>query len=115
VGFSMGGAHSLLLSTLKPESVGAVVVFYAAWTEPNFSNARASFLGHFSPDDEWEPVEGVRATEEKIRGAGREVTFHFYPGTKHWFVEENRPIEYKRDAADLAWKRTLEFLDSKLQ
>ena len=115
VGFSMGGAHSLLLSTLKPESVGAVVVFYAAWAEPDFSKARASFLGHFSPDDEWEPVDGVRATEEKIRGAGRDVTFHFYPGTKHWFVEENRPVEYKRDAADLAWKRTLEFLDTKLQ
>src|SRR6267378_4214260 len=115
VGFSMGGAHSLLLSTLKPESIGAVVVFYAAWSEPDFSKARASFLGHFSPDDEWEPIDGVRATEEKIREAGRDVTFHFYPGTKHWFVEENRPVEYKRDAADLAWKRTLEFLDSKLQ
>jgi len=115
VGFSMGGAHSLLLSTLKPESVGAVVVFYAAWSEPDFSKAKASFLGHFAPEDDWEPIDGVRATEEKIRGAGREVTFHFYPGTKHWFVEENRPVEYKRDAADLAWKRTLEFLDSKLR
>jgi carboxymethylenebutenolidase len=111
----MGGAHSLLLSVLKPESVGAVVVFYAAWSEPDFSKAKASFLGHFAPDDEWEPIEGVRATEEKIRGAGRDVTFHFYPGTKHWFFEENRPMEYKRDAADLAWKRTLEFLDSKLR
>jgi len=50
-----------------------------------------------------------------MRGAGREVTFHFYPGTKHWFFEENRPMEYKRDAADLAWKRTLEFLNSKLR
>src|SRR5213593_1492272 len=72
VGFSMGGAHSLLLSILKPESVGAVVVFYAAWAEPDFFKARASFLGHFSPDDEWEPVDGVRATEQKIRGAGRD-------------------------------------------
>ncbi len=115
VGFSMGGAHSLLLSILKPESVGAVVVFYAAWSEPDFSKAKASFLGHFAPDDEWEPIEGVRATEEKIRGAGRDVTFHFYPGTKHWFFEENRPVEYKRDAADLAWERTLEFLNSKLR
>ena len=115
VGFSMGGAHSLLLSILKPESVGAVVVFYAAWSEPDFSKAKASFLGHFAPDDEWEPIEGVRATEEKIRGAGRDVTFHFYPGTKHWFFEENRPVEYKRDAADMAWERTLEFLNSKLR
>jgi len=114
VGFSMGAAWSLLLSTLKPETVGAVVVFYGSYPI-DFSKASASFLGHFSPDDEWEPIGDVRATEEKIRGAGREVAFHFYPGTKHWFVEENRPVEYNRDASDLAWKRTLDFLDKKLR
>ncbi len=114
VGFSMGAAWSLLLSTLKPEDVGAVVVFYGTYPI-DFTKSEASFLGHFAPDDEWEPVSDVRATEEKIRGAGREVTFHFYPGTKHWFVEENRPVEYNRDAADLAWNRTIEFLNSKLR
>lgn len=114
IGFSMGAAWSLSLSTLKPESVGAVVVFYGSWPI-DFSKAQSSFLGHFAPDDEWEPIADVRATEDKIRSAGREVSFHFYPGTKHWFVEENRPVEYNRDAADLAWKRTLEFLNSKLR
>jgi len=114
VGFSMGAAWSLLLSTLEPEIVGAVVVFYGSWPI-DFSKAEASFLGHFAPDDEWEPIGDVRATEEKIRGAGKEVTFHFYPGTKHWFVEENRPAEYNRDAADLAWNRTIDFLNSKLR
>ena len=114
VGFSMGAAWSLLLSTLKPESVGAVVVFYGSYPI-DFSKAEAFYLGHYVPDDEWEPLGDVRATEEKIRGGGREATFHFYPGTKHWFFEENRPVEYNRDAADLAWKRTLEFLDSKLR
>jgi carboxymethylenebutenolidase len=113
VGFSMGAAWSLSLSTLKPESVGAVVVFYGSWPT-EFSKAEASFLGHFAPEDEWEPEAEVRATEEKIRGAGRDATFYFYPGTKHWFFEENRPVEYNREAADLAWKRTLEFLNRKL-
>jgi len=113
VGFSMGAAWSLLLSTLKPESVGAVVVFYGSYPI-DFSKSSASYLGHFSPSDEWEPMGDVRATEEKIRGAGRDVSFHFYPGTKHWFVEENRPVEYNRDAADLAWERTIEFLNNKL-
>ena len=114
IGFSMGAAWSLSLSTLKPETVGAVIVYYGSWPI-DFSKAQASFLGHFAPDDEWEPVADVRATEEKIRGAGKEVMFHFYPGTKHWFVEENRPVEYNRAASDLAWKRTLEFLNNKLR
>jgi carboxymethylenebutenolidase len=114
IGFSMGAAWSYLLSTMKPESVGAVVVFYGAWPT-DFSKAKAAFLGHFSPDDEWEPIDGIKATESKLREAGRDVEFHFYPGTKHWFVEENRPVEYNRDAADLAWKRTIAFLDNKLR
>ncbi len=114
VGFSMGATWSLLLSTLKPETVGAVVVFYGSYPI-DFSKSEASYLGHYAPDDEWEPLVDVRATEEKIRGAGREVAFHFYPGTKHWFVEENRPVEYNRDASDLAWKGTLDFLDKKLR
>jgi carboxymethylenebutenolidase len=114
IGFSMGAALSLELSTLKPDSVGAVVVYYGTYPM-DFSKAQASYLGHYAPGDEWEPDAEVRSTEEKIRGAGRDVTFYSYPGTKHWFVEENRPVEYNLDAADLAWKRTLEFLNTKLQ
>ena len=114
IGFSMGAGWSYSLSILKPETIGAVVVFYGSYPV-DFSKSQASYLGHFSPEDEWEPVADVRATEAKIRGAGREVAFHFYPGTKHWFVEENRPIEYNRAASDLAWKRTVEFLNNKLR
>jgi carboxymethylenebutenolidase len=113
VGFSMGAALSLELSILKPEIVGAVVVFYGTYPM-DFSKAQASYLGHFAPDDEWEPLSEVRALEGKLREAGRETSFHFYPGTKHWFLEENRPVEYNREAADLAWKRTIEFLNRKL-
>ncbi len=114
VGFSMGAAWALWLSTTRPEDVKAVVVFYGTYAL-DFSKAKASFLGNFAPEDEWEPTETVRALEQKIRGAGREVTFHFYPGTKHWFFEEDRPGDYNGEAAGLAWNRTIEFLNSKLQ
>ncbi len=113
VGFSFGAAWALWLSTVRPEDVGAVVVFYGTWLL-DFSKAKASFLGHYAPEDEWEPTGDVRALEQKIRGAGREATFHFYPGTKHWFFEEDRPGDYDREAAGLAWNRTLEFLNNKL-
>ena len=114
IGFSMGGGWALWLSVQKREDVAAVVVFYSTGGD-DYSKARAAFLGHFAADDEWEPNEGVRAFESQLRASGRETKFHFYPGTKHWFVEENRPVEYNRAASDLAWKRTLEFLNSKLR
>lgn len=112
VGFSMGAAWALLLSTLAPADIAAVVVFYGI-SEADFSAARAAYLGHFAPGDEWEPDEGVRQIEADIRAAGRDAAFHSYPGTRHWFFEANRP-EHDPAAAELAWRRTVEFLRAHL-
>ncbi len=104
----MGGAWALLLSSLKPQDMAAVVVFYGSG-QADFATARAAYLGHYAEDDEWEPLEGVRQMEADMRAAGREVTFYTYPGTRHWFFEANRP-EYDAAAATLAWQRTCGFL-----
>ncbi|RPI25410.1 MAG: dienelactone hydrolase family protein [Chloroflexota bacterium] len=109
IGFSMGGAWALLLSTLYPHAIAAVVVFYATG-EGDFSAARAAYLGHFAPNDEWEPDESVQQLEAALRRAGRDVKFYIYPDTKHWFFEEDRPESYDKSSAFLAWERSLDFL-----
>jgi carboxymethylenebutenolidase len=108
LGFSMGAAWAIFLASERPADVAATVIFYGS-EGANFAAARAAYLGHFAPGDEWEPDEGVRQMEADMRAAGRAVTFHSYPGTKHWFMEPNRP-EYNQAAAELAWDRTIEFL-----
>jgi carboxymethylenebutenolidase len=112
LGFSMGGAWAILLSTLAPEAIAAVVIFYGS-EGADFSAARAAYLGHFAEEDEWEPLDGVRQMEADMRAAGRDVTFHTYPGVRHWFFETDRP-EYDSDAAGLAWRRTRDFLHEHL-
>ena len=113
----MGTTYATWLSTLRPE-VAAVVLFYGGsdWQPPDFlQRTRAAFLGHFAPNDEWEgPDEGVRDLEAALRDAGKEATLHFYPGTGHWFMEDNRPDAYNPEAAALAWDRTLAFLRAEL-
>lgn len=109
LGFSAGAAWALLLSTLKPRQVKAVVTFYGSW-QIDFNDARAAYLGHYAEPDEWEPTEEVRGTEEALRAAGREVTFYTYPDAGHWFFEQDRPDSYNAEAARLAWERTIEFL-----
>ena len=113
VGFSLGANFGLRLATLRPEDVGAVVVFYGTRSE-NYRIAKAAFLGHFAEKDEWEPLERVRKLEKAIGSAGREITFHVYPNTKHWFFEKNRLNAYNARAAELAWQRTVRFLHAHL-
>jgi carboxymethylenebutenolidase len=66
-------------------------------------------LGHFAEKDEWEDEKYIRAMQNDMQAAGLQTEFLFYPNTSHWFFEEDRP-EFDAQAADLAWKRTLEFL-----
>jgi carboxymethylenebutenolidase len=113
IGFSMGGAWALLLSTLCPEDISAVVLFYGNG-EGDFAKARAAYLGHFGDPDEWEPIEGVRDLEARLRDAGRDVTLHLYDGAGHWFFESNRPDAFDSQAAELAWERTVAFLHDHL-
>lgn len=108
VGFSLGAYWAFHLSQVRPENVGSVVVFYGAG-EGDFREAHAAYLGHFAEQDPYEDLGYVRELEQMIRDAGREVTFHVYPGTRHWFAEPNRP-EYDVVAAGLAWERTRAFL-----
>lgn len=112
IGYSLGAYWALRLSQVLPVHIGAAVVFYGT-DDGDYDGARAAYLGHFAEDDDFEPLPFVHALEERIRAAGREVTFHIYPGMRHWFVEPDRP-EYDPAAANLAWERTLAFLGKSL-
>ncbi len=109
IGFSMGAAWSLVLASERPEDIGKVILFYGNYYGMDFTKVRADILGHYADTDEYEPLEETRGMETDMRAAGLKTTFHFYPHTKHWFFEEDRP-EYDPQAAKLAWTRTLEFL-----
>jgi carboxymethylenebutenolidase len=113
IGFSMGAYWALHLSTVRPAEVSTVVTVYGT-SDADFSDAAAAYLGHFAEHDDYEPREAVRQLESALRSAGREVTFHTYPGTGHWFVEPGRPEAFDPAAADLVWERTLAFLKTHL-
>ncbi len=109
IGFSLGANYALDLAAADPEHIRSVVLFYGTGGG-DFSNSRAAYLGHFAENDEFEPQSSVDELEESLRRAGRPVTFYRYRGTGHWFFEPDRSDAYNRDAATLAWERTLTFL-----
>jgi carboxymethylenebutenolidase len=109
IGFSFGAYFALELAVDDPERVRAVVLYYGTGRDDH-AGSQAAYLGHFAEQDEYEPTEFVDGLEASLREAGRPVTLHRYPGVGHWFCEPDRPNAYSREAAELAWTRTIAFL-----
>lgn len=112
IGFSMGAAWALIVASAVPDQVGALVMFYGN-EGVDYGKITAKVMGHYCVEDEWEPTEFVDNTFAEFAKAGVDATRHTYPGTAHWFVEEDRP-EYDSAAAQLAWSRTFTFLKENL-
>lgn len=112
VGFSFGVPWTIW-SAAEREVVGASVVYYGTILGGSLARSQVPVLGHFASDDPFEPDEGLNAFEEALRSAGRSVTIHRYPSTGHWFAEPSREA-YNRDASELAFSRTVDFLGSAL-
>jgi carboxymethylenebutenolidase len=108
LGFSMGAAWSMW-SPAERDRVVASVVYYGTLQGPSLARASVPVLGHFAETDPYETDEGIAEFEAALRSSGRDVTIYRYPGTRHWFAEPSRAA-YRRDSAELAFERTLEFL-----
>lgn len=108
VGFSMGASLGLWLSARAADEVAATVAFYGA-QDIDFDGATSAYLGHYADQDDYVDEDELVLLEADLHVLGLAPTFHHYPGTRHWFFEDDRP-EHDPDAAALAWERTLAFL-----
>jgi carboxymethylenebutenolidase len=116
IGFSIGAYWSLWLAQQKPEWMRAVTLFYGTnGGGGDFQQSKAAFLGHFAENDPYETAEGIQALENNLKKAMRPTTFYKYPGTSHWFFENDRADAYHLQAAQLAWERTRTFLHDQLE
>lgn len=113
IGFSLGGMYGVWAAYAQPEQVAAVVLFYGAGMLEQ-TNTQASYLGHFAENDPYEDADYVAQLEQTLKENGRPTTFHIYPDVGHWFFEPSRPDAYDAAASQLAWERTLAFLNETL-
>ncbi|MGY6500638.1 MAG: dienelactone hydrolase family protein [Acidimicrobiales bacterium] len=109
VGLSMGASLAFWLATRAPEQIAATVGYYGT-QDVDFEPVTSPLLGHFAEHDELVSDDDVVEMEAHLRLLGKDVEFHRYAGTGHWFVEDDRPAAYDASAAALAWDRTLSFL-----
>ena len=113
VGFSMGGAFALATAAMVPE-VAACVSFYGVpRPEVDLTKVRARVLGHYVPADEYVPAARLAEVEAELRRAQVPVTFHSYDAQHSFFNEEMSNV-HSPENAQLAWKRTITFLNETL-
>jgi carboxymethylenebutenolidase len=114
MGFCMGGAVSLAAAANDP-SITACVPFYGIPGEDkgDVTKIRASVLGHYANTDNWCSPDRVDALEKKLKTANVPAELHRYDA-QHAFFNDTRSAVYSKPHADLAWKRTVEFLHAKL-
>lgn len=107
-GFCWGGATTNFLAVTMGDELQAGVPFYGRAPELSLvPNIRAAMMVQYAEDDE-----GVNATREPYRealtAAGVTHEMHTYPGTLHGFHNDSTP-RFNKEAADLAWERTIAF------
>ena len=110
IGFCMGGALSLYAACENPQ-VSACVVFYGGHpnVKPKLEKLQAPVLGIYAERDQFVTPESVRQLEAQLKQLGKTADIHIYPGVDHAFFNDTRPEVYHREAAEDAWRRTLEF------
>jgi len=114
IGFCWGGRMANLVAVNDPDLSAAVPFYGQQPASEDVPKIKASLLLHYAGLDE-KINAGIPAYEGALKEAGIEHQIHMYEGAKHAFYEETRPDRYHKEAAQLAWKRTVEFLNQKLK
>ncbi|MGF1554838.1 dienelactone hydrolase family protein [Paucihalobacter sp.] len=112
VGFCFGGWISNMMAVKVPELLAAVPYY---GSQPNNEDAaiiKTPLLLHFAELDTrvnagWPEYEAIL----KANNVPYEV--HFYQGMNHGFHNTSTP-RYDKEAAELSWKRTIDFFKEKL-
>ena len=112
-GFCWGGAMTNHVAVNSPGLL-AGVPYYGSVPDPeDVPKIRAAMLMHYAENDQ-RINQGIPAFEEALKKAGIEYRIYIYEGTEHAFNNDTNPARYHKEAAGLAWRRTVEFFREKL-
>lgn len=104
-GFCFGGGMVNLVATRVPQLRAGVPFYGAGAPLEDVAKINAELLLHFGGNDArtnagWPPY------EEALEKAGKTYTAYIYDGAEHGFNNDTTP-RFNKQAADLAWARTL--------
>ncbi|WP_103503006.1 dienelactone hydrolase family protein [Streptomyces sp. SM14] len=107
-GVSMGTGIVTDLWAERPDT-GGVLLLHGAAELPASARAGLKVQLHAADPDDFAPAENVAALQRAARERGVELEVFRYPGVGHFYTDPELD-EFDDSAAELTWRRVLEFL-----
>ena len=114
MGFCWGGGMSNQLAVHSPDLVASVPFYGRQAATEDVPKIKASLLLHYAGLDE-RINRGIEAYEAALKAASVDYKIHMYEGAAHAFHNDTNTNRYHKEAAQLAWERTISFLKEKLK
>jgi carboxymethylenebutenolidase len=112
-GFCWGGGMTNQVAVNSPDLVAAVPYYGRQPDSKDVPKIRAAMMMHYAGEDE-RINSGIPAFEEALKKASVDYQIFIYDGAQHAFNNDTNPSRYNKEAAELAWKRTISFFKEKL-
>ncbi|MDB5012533.1 MAG: dienelactone hydrolase, partial [Daejeonella sp.] len=112
VGFCFGGGIANSMAVRIPDLSAAVPFYGGQPAAEDVPKIKAPLLLHYAELDT-RVNEGWPAYEAALKANNKAYTAYVYPKVNHGFHNDTTP-RYDKAAAELAWKRTVDFFKEKL-
>jgi carboxymethylenebutenolidase len=113
MGFCWGGGVTNQVAVHAPDLAAAVPFYGMQPAADDVPKIKAAMLIHYAGDDARIDA-GIPAFEAALKKAGIDYRIYIYEGAQHSFFNNTGP-RYNKEAAELAWQRTLAFYKDRLK
>jgi carboxymethylenebutenolidase len=114
IGFCWGGGVANQVAVNSPDLKAAVPFYGMQPASGDVPKIKASLLLHYAGLDE-RINKGIPAFEAALKKASIDYRIYVYEGAQHAFNNDTDLARYNKEAAQLAWQRTISFLKEKLK
>jgi carboxymethylenebutenolidase len=113
VGFCWGGAMTNQVAVHSADVAAAVPYYGSQPASEDVAKIQAPLLLQYAGIDERINA-GIPGYEEALQAAEADYTIYIYEGANHAFNNDTNEARYNKEAADLAWSRTIDFFKEHL-
>ena len=113
IGFCWGGGTVNNLAVASPDLLAAVPYYGSQPRAQDVAKITGRIMAHYGGLDT-RINGGIPAFEEALKAAGTDYQIFVYEGVNHAFNNDTSAARYDKEAADLAWSRTIAFLKETL-